>query len=69
MATVERYYEDENRRSAHKSQKEHGQVFTYEQIHDICSLLKEGEWPDGNYGDDECVLWSLIREELNVPVR
>ena len=68
MAMSERYYEDGNRLRAHESQLEHRNYFTFEQVHDICSLLKEGQWPDGRYSDDECNLWSLIQRELDIEV-
>ncbi len=64
MATGIRYYEDGARLSAHKAQLEHDCVFTYEQIRDVLGLVKKHEWPDGTYGDNECELWSLIREVL-----
>ncbi len=57
-----RYYEDDNRRRAHDMAKEHGAVFTIEQIRDICYLVKAGQWPNGHYSDDECNLWGLLRE-------
>lgn len=62
MAKVERYNEVESRRLAHEMQREHGNTFTFEQVRDICELVKEGQWPDGHYSDDECNLWSLIRQ-------
>ena len=62
MANVTRYYEDDNRRRSHEMAKEHGAVFTLEQVKDCLELVKRGQWPDGHYGDDEWLLWSLIRE-------
>lgn len=66
---MERYYQNESRRRAHESQVEHGHVFSFEQIRDVCALLKAGKWPDGTWGDDECNLWSLLSEELDLKVR
>ena len=65
---MERYFENENRRRAHESQVEHGQVFSFEQIRDVCALLKAGKWPDGTWGDAELNLWSLLREEFDLSV-
>ena len=63
---MQRYYEVENRRIAHKLQKEHGNVFTFEQISDVCDLVNSGKGPDGTYGDDECVLYELLIRKFNV---
>ena len=52
----------ENRREALKP----GHVFSFEQIEDVLDLIAHEKWPDGNYGDDECVLWSIIRNRLNI---
>lgn len=41
-------------------------VFSFEQVEDVLDLLVAEKWPDGNYGDDECVLWSIIREKLGI---
>ena len=66
---MERYHQNWNRRRAHESQVEHGQVFSFEQIRDVCELLKAGEWPDGTWSDNECNLWSLLRQEFDLKVR
>jgi hypothetical protein len=57
-----RYYEDWNRERAHENQKEHGYVYTIEQIRDICNLVKTDRIPDGTYGDTECILWEVLKE-------
>lgn len=38
--------------------------FTLEQVEDICKLIRNHRWPDGQYGDAECVLWSVMCREL-----
>lgn len=43
-----------------------GRVFSFEQVEDVLDLIADEKWPDGNYGDDECVLWSLIRDRLGI---
>ena len=52
----------DNRREAIKNDR----VFSFEQIEDVLDLIANKKWPDGNYGDDECNLWSLIREKLDM---
>ena len=36
-------------------------VFTMDQIRDVCDLIKAKKWPDINYSDAECCLWSLLK--------
>ena len=56
-----RYHEDWNRKLAHDNQKEHGYVFTIEQIRDICDLVKDGRrGPDGSFSDAECNLYEVL---------
>ena len=52
----------ENRKEALKE----GRVFSFEQIEDVLDLIANEKWPDGTFGDDECVLWSLIRDKLDI---
>ena len=52
----------DNRREAIKNDR----VFSFEQIEDVLDLIANKKWPDGSYGDDECVLWSMIREKLSI---
>ena len=61
-----RYYEDPNRKMAHKMAVEHKNVVTIEQLRDILQLIKQQHWPDGSYSDHECNVWSVIREELGI---
>ena len=52
----------ENRREALKNDH----VFSFEQIEDVLDLIANQKWPDGHYGDDECNLWSMIRNKLGI---
>lgn len=52
----------ENRRRA----KENDHMFSFEQVEDVLDLIANKKWPDGSYGDDECVLWSIIRDRLGI---
>ena len=49
-----------------KDSIENNRVFSFEQIEDVLDLIAEEKWPDGHFGDDECLLWSLIRRKLNI---
>lgn len=51
-----------NRREALKE----GLVFSFEQVEDVLDLIANEKWPDGTFGDDECLLWSLIRSKLGI---
>ena len=63
---MERYYDDYNRWLAHESAIEHYLFITNEQLRDILGLIRDKKWPDGRFGDHECNVWSLIREELGI---
>lgn len=39
-------------------------IYSYEQVEDVVELVKNKKRPDGNFGDDECLLWELIKTEL-----
>ena len=57
------------RKTTYQNRKEAldaGRVFSFEQVEDILDLIANEKWPDGTYGDDECVLWSLIRDKLGI---
>lgn len=41
-------------------------VFSFEQIEDVLDLIANEAWPDREFGDDECILWSMIREKLGI---
>lgn len=62
----ERYFENPNRLRAHATDIDNGRVFTLEQVRDICELIKAKKLPDGHYGDDECHLWSVIYNTLEL---
>ena len=48
---------------------EDGRVFSFEQVEDVLDLIADGKWPNGDFGDDECILWSLIRDRLGIDNR
>ena len=52
----------ENRREALKQDR----VFSFEQIEDILDLINARRWPDDTFGDDECLLWSVICNKLDI---
>lgn len=43
-------------------------TFTIDQICDVCDLLKAKEYPDGRFSDDECCLFSVLREEFGIEI-
>ncbi len=56
-----------NRKTNYTNRKqaiEDGRVFSFEQVEDVLDLIANEKWPDGDFGDDECILWSIIREKL-----
>ena len=63
---MERFYKDQTRRANHARQVECGDVFSFEQIDDVLDLIAQRKWPDGTFGDSECVLWARIRDKLGI---
>lgn len=53
-------------RIRHEDELEHGYCFTLEQVKDVLWLVANGEYPNAEFGDNECALWSVIRRELNI---
>lgn len=45
---------------------ENDQVFYMEEIADVLELIATKQYPDGNFSDDECNLWSLICSKLKI---
>lgn len=41
-------------------------TFTYKEIMDVIRLIRDKEWPDWRFGDDQCNLWSDIRRMLGM---
>lgn len=60
---MDRQKTSEKRREALKTGRG---LFCFEQIEDILDLIANEKWPNGDFGDDECVLWSMIRRKLNI---
>lgn len=38
---------------------------TFEELDDVCQLIKRGRIPNGTFGDDECAAWEIIRRVLH----
>lgn len=57
--------EESDRR--HKLDVERGRVFTLSQIENVLDLVRDEKWPNGEFGDDECVLWSRVHDILDIP--
>lgn len=62
MAKITRRANYEEKQQALK----HDCTFSMAEILDVVELLKTEQWPDGQFGDNECCLWSALRRELNI---
>ena len=62
MARITRKANYEEKQEALKNHH----TFSMAEILDVVELLKTEQWPDGQFGDDECCLWSALRRELNI---
>lgn len=38
---------------------------TFEELDDVCQLIKRGKMPNGKFGDDEVSAWEIIHRVLN----
>lgn len=63
---MERYYENQTRTAAHRNLLYHNDFVTCEQLHDICTLIREKKYPDGTFSDHECIVYELIKEDLGI---
>lgn len=57
-------WNDYNAKMRHQMQKEGGNYVTFEQLHDVLELIECGEWPDWHYGDDQCVVFGMIKRTV-----
>lgn len=62
MANIVRKANYEEKQAALKN----GHTFSIAEIEDVLELIATKQWPDGHFGDDECCLWSLIRNKLGI---
>ena len=56
------------RRYRENSEMFDNREFTWAQVSDVLTLIQNGKWPDGQFSDDECSLWSMITSKLNIYV-
>lgn len=54
----------EAREAIRKGWESEDWFFTTEQVEDICGLIRRHQWPDSQYGDAECNLWSIMCKAL-----
>ena len=40
-----------------------------DELEDVLTLIANKQWPNGSFGDDECVAWSLVRQKLGIDYR
>lgn len=62
MATINRKANYEEKQQALRN----GKTFSFAEIEDVVELIATKQWPDSKFGDDECCLWSMIRNKLNI---
>lgn len=58
----ENFLKDNYHEAYENSKDAYGQKFTIAQIRALKEMANNDVWPDGTFGDDECILWSLLRE-------
>lgn len=52
------------------NREEHdNRTFTWTQVEDVLTLIENGKRPDGQFSDDECNLWSMITNKLDIDVK
>lgn len=42
------------------------QAIDFESIDDVCELIAHHKFPNGRFGDDECVVWEIITRKLGI---
>ena len=62
MAKINRKSNYEGKREALKR----GATFSMDEIEDVLELIVTKQYPDINFSDNECNLWSLIRRKLDI---
>lgn len=50
-------------------EKHDTRTFTWAQVEDVLTLIENGKWPNGQFSDDECNLWSMITSKLDIDVK
>lgn len=58
-----RYLKDEYLEEAEKSRKagNSNTVYTFEMIRKLKEMARHDVYPDGRFGDDDCNVWSMLR--------
>lgn len=51
----------------HRTRRERPEdMFTIDQVVDVCRLIANEKYPNGEYSDNECCLWSAIMREFHI---
>lgn len=51
----------------HTSEEEFDKrTFTFSEVMDVGELIAHREWPNGQFGDDECSLWGEVTRKLGI---
>ena len=61
---MNRYYNDPDRTAHHRVLLYRNRFVTYEQLLDICELIKEGKAPDETFHSCEAEIYELLKREL-----
>ncbi len=56
----------ENRKARFEAKR---MVYSIEQVEDVLDLIANGKRPNGDFGDDECVLWETIIRTLGISIK
>ena len=59
MDRLKRNYLNARRLNSNKS------IYTFEQIHAMCMMVKYGIVPDNRFGKEECRLWDMMHSLQN----
>lgn len=60
---VEKHYKDEFHRAAKRSKAagNSNEVYTFEMLRALRDMAERDIYPDGSFGDNDCLIWSMYR--------
>lgn len=57
-------YEKYINRDVVKHELEYKRVLTIEELHGLAQMAVDGVYPDGSFGDDQCIAWEIIKNAI-----
>ena len=66
MVTFDERNNITNRFSSRMYGERGAQHLDFESIDDVCELIKHHKYPNGSFGDDECIVWEIIVRKLGI---